>query len=117
MITKTRTEYFPFVRRWEYSVGRGWEYIRLPLNKGATRDIPPGALLHHSVIERLQYFPDGYHPKNDASVPTRSWHLHKTAPRAVEYGGSPPKQGPYFVSHNNQDTVEETDRIYGLDYK
>ena len=59
----TTTEYLPFVKRWELYKS-GWKYVSLPLNMGNTRDIPPNALFHHSVIERLRQFPN-YKPPND----------------------------------------------------
>lgn len=58
----TKTEYFPFIKRWEYVKGM-WKYVTFPLNKGATRDIPPHATFHPSVLERLQAS-EKYRPKN-----------------------------------------------------
>lgn len=40
-----------------------WKYTGYPLNKGATRDIPPGAHFHQSLLERMQ-MSAGYRPKN-----------------------------------------------------
>lgn len=41
----------------------GWNYVFLPLNQGACRDIPPGAVYHHSVLERMHLNKE-YDPKN-----------------------------------------------------
>lgn len=38
--------------------------VRFPLNAGATRDIPPDAVLHESLIWRLRNDPD-YRPQNN----------------------------------------------------
>ncbi|KAL9614168.1 MAG: hypothetical protein Q9167_001320 [Letrouitia subvulpina] len=104
-------EWLPFIKRWEYYPKTGWRYVRLPLNKGATRDIPPGALLHHSVIERLQYFSDSYRPRNDVSVHAHLCHLSDAVPHVIEYGDTPPKKGPFFMHHDQQDDDKETDLL------
>ncbi|KAL0943399.1 sporulation associated protein [Colletotrichum truncatum] len=46
-------EWLPFITRWELE-DSGWENVRFPLNKGATRDIPRDAVLHESLLWRLQ---------------------------------------------------------------
>ncbi|KYK62026.1 hypothetical protein DCS_03171 [Drechmeria coniospora] len=56
-------EVFPFITRWEL-VGNRWVNIRFPLNKGSTRDIPPDAVLHESLLWRLQNNPN-YGPLNN----------------------------------------------------
>ena len=46
--------------------GYEWGYITWPFNRGASRDIPEGALLHDSLLKRLtsMRYPD-YCPKNN----------------------------------------------------
>jgi hypothetical protein len=41
-----------------------WKYVTFPLNKGQTRDIPPGAHFHHSLLERMKN-PKDYRPTNE----------------------------------------------------
>jgi len=57
------TEWWPFSTRWELE-GDTWVNIRFPLNKGATRDIPPDAVLHESLLWRLNN-DSTYHPQNN----------------------------------------------------
>ncbi|KAF9874997.1 hypothetical protein CkaCkLH20_07691 [Colletotrichum karsti] len=57
-------EWLPFITRWELDEKGEWEDIRFPLNKGETRDIPPSAVLHESLLWRLAN-DDKYHPKNN----------------------------------------------------
>ncbi|KAK7403318.1 hypothetical protein QQX98_010907 [Neonectria punicea] len=63
-------EILPFVPRWELNdaikdADKGWEPYRLWPNWSAYRDIPRGAVLHNSLIERLEdveiYFPKNNH--------------------------------------------------------
>ena len=64
------TEYLPFIKRWEYRKEKGkyqWCYDTFPLNMGGTRDIPPGATLHYSVLERMKDVSE-YRPTNDVNV-------------------------------------------------
>ncbi|KAF5520267.1 Uncharacterized protein CGCA056_v008677 [Colletotrichum aenigma] len=65
-------ERFPLITRWErYHTGVDkngkntyeWKWVRLPLNKGCTRDIPDDATLHHTLFDKLVNDPD-YIPKN-----------------------------------------------------
>lgn len=58
-----KTEYLPTVTRWELEENK-WRNVRFPLNKGNARDIPPDAVLHHSVVWRLNNDPN-YHPRNN----------------------------------------------------
>jgi hypothetical protein len=58
------------IKRWEF-VDNEWQFIRFPLNKGNTRDIPRDALLHQSLILRLDnpklaYSPTNNHGENEA---------------------------------------------------
>jgi len=62
-IAGKNTEWFPFITRWELD-GNEWVNVRFPLNKGATRDIPPDAVLHESLVWRLKNDVT-YHPKNN----------------------------------------------------
>ncbi|KAL2392867.1 hypothetical protein ABEF93_002193 [Exophiala dermatitidis] len=54
-------EYLPF-RRMDLHEGR-WRAIRWPLPMGETRDIPPDAQIHNTVIKRMEARPD-YRPGN-----------------------------------------------------
>ncbi|KAL0932875.1 sporulation associated protein [Colletotrichum truncatum] len=65
-------EYFPLIQRWELTHGGSfwsrlqfwkkqesnahpkWDWVRFPLNKGATRDIPEDAILHQSLFLKLE---------------------------------------------------------------
>ncbi|KAF4976447.1 hypothetical protein FZEAL_6885 [Fusarium zealandicum] len=58
-------EFLPFITRWELDDNKkGWVKVHFPLNKGAARDIPRKAVLHASVIKRLQDDPS-YCPLNN----------------------------------------------------
>ncbi|KAF9872081.1 hypothetical protein CkaCkLH20_10418 [Colletotrichum karsti] len=81
-------EFFPLIKRWELdpvpfwsrlafwrtaepAVASGtdgessgkWEWVQFPLNKGSTRDIPPDAVFHHSLIIKLKTHK--YRPENN----------------------------------------------------
>ncbi|PKS08133.1 hypothetical protein jhhlp_005408 [Lomentospora prolificans] len=56
-------EIFPFITRWELEDNE-WVNVRFPMNKGSTRDIPPDAVLHESLVYRLQKEPN-YSPANN----------------------------------------------------
>ncbi|KAI8309150.1 hypothetical protein K4K59_009397 [Colletotrichum sp. SAR11_240] len=59
-------ERFPLIRRWESKFVDGkykWEWVRFPLNRGSSRDIPVDATLHHTLFEKLLRDPT-YNPKN-----------------------------------------------------
>ena len=89
----TETEWLPTITRWELE-GDGWRNVRFPLNKGSTRDIPPDAVLHASLLWRLQNDPS-YHPKNN--------HGGKSAP-CLKHEGRIPDVKPAV------DGVEESDQ-------
>lgn len=55
-------EYMPF-RRMDLQADGSWKAISLPLPMGEVRDIPEGALIHHSAIRRMEANP-GYRPGN-----------------------------------------------------
>ncbi|MCJ1398076.1 hypothetical protein MMC11_001273 [Xylographa trunciseda] len=55
-------EYLPF-RRMDLQPDNSWKSISWPLPKGEVRDIPEGALIHHSAIRRMEYNED-YRPGN-----------------------------------------------------
>ncbi|KAH9237114.1 hypothetical protein K456DRAFT_1781146, partial [Colletotrichum gloeosporioides 23] len=60
-------EIFPLIKRWELTHVKDtetWEWVRFPLNRGQTRDIPRDAILHHSLIQKL-YTDDDYMPQNN----------------------------------------------------
>ncbi|KAK5651914.1 hypothetical protein OQA88_11573 [Cercophora sp. LCS_1] len=59
-----KAEWFPFITRWELE-GDDWVNVRFPLNRGATRDIPPDAVLHESLISRLRDETLSYRPTNN----------------------------------------------------
>lgn len=63
MILTTETEWLPFITRWELEKNE-WVNVRFPLNGGATRDIPPDAVLHESLMWRLRSN-DEYMPLNN----------------------------------------------------
>lgn len=44
---------------------RGWESRRLAPNRGSYRDIPRGAVLHRSLLDRLMKFRKDYRPGNN----------------------------------------------------
>lgn len=58
-----RTEWFPFITRWELEKNT-WVNTRFPLNGGGPRDIPRDAVLHESILWRMQNDPK-YVPKNN----------------------------------------------------
>ena len=104
-------EVFPLIRRWEYFADKAeqWQYVRFPLNMGGCRDIPPGALFHHAVLDRMAHFPPGittmqvtnkdgaienktvkpYLPHNDANVRSEGRVLR---PRPLRVAGVPPSE-------------------------
>jgi len=61
------TEYFPLITRWELEKNN-WVNVRFPLNAGSTRDIPPDAVFHESLVYRLEndqkYVPPNNHGGN-----------------------------------------------------
>ncbi|KAI1765535.1 hypothetical protein GGR53DRAFT_465187 [Hypoxylon sp. FL1150] len=56
-------EWLPLITRWELE-NNEWRNVRFPLNGGATRDIPPDAVLHESLLWRLRNN-SSYHPPNN----------------------------------------------------
>ena len=91
-----------------------WQYVRLPLNMGGCRDIPPGALFHRAVVDRLKLNKDHddvhYHPRNDVnftqSVGGRQWHLSD----AEDTDGAP----QFEECPEQAVTKEKSDKIYKL---
>lgn len=61
--TDTGTEWLPIITRWELQENE-WKNVRFPLNKGSARDIPCDAVLHESVLWRLQH-DSSYNPQNN----------------------------------------------------
>ncbi|KAI1377391.1 hypothetical protein F4677DRAFT_56044 [Hypoxylon crocopeplum] len=58
-------EWLPIITRWELEHARNeWVNVRFPLNAGSFRDIPEDAVLHESLVWRLQNDAT-YHPKNN----------------------------------------------------
>ncbi|MCJ1419842.1 hypothetical protein MMC32_006198 [Xylographa parallela] len=55
-------EYLPF-RRMDLQPDNSWKSISWPLPKGEVRDIPEGALIHHSALRRMESNED-YRPGN-----------------------------------------------------
>ena len=55
-------EYLPF-RRMDLQPDNSWKSISWPLPKGEVRDIPEGALIHHSALRRMERNED-YRPGN-----------------------------------------------------
>ncbi|KAI0167088.1 hypothetical protein GGR52DRAFT_575053 [Hypoxylon sp. FL1284] len=56
-------EWLPIITRWELE-NNEWRNVRFPLNMGNTRDIPPDAVLHESLLWRLHNNAT-YHPPNN----------------------------------------------------
>ncbi|KOS16610.1 Uncharacterized protein ESCO_004930 [Escovopsis weberi] len=56
-------EYLPIITRWEL-IKDQWVNVRFPLNGGASRDIPRNAVLHESLVWRLQNVKN-YRPCNN----------------------------------------------------
>ncbi|CAI6096052.1 unnamed protein product [Clonostachys chloroleuca] len=56
-------EYLPIITRWELTQ-KGWVDVRFPLNMGSTRDIPPDAVMHQSLVWRLNN-DESYSPPNN----------------------------------------------------
>ncbi|KAI1391181.1 uncharacterized protein F4822DRAFT_176966 [Hypoxylon trugodes] len=62
-------EYFPFITRWELDHEHNeWFHVRFPLNAANTRDIPPDAVLHESLLWRLRN-DKSYQPRNNHGGP------------------------------------------------
>ncbi|KAL5585476.1 hypothetical protein FOVSG1_014865 [Fusarium oxysporum f. sp. vasinfectum] len=64
-------EWLPFLTRWELDDTTdanvkllGWKPVTFPPNRGSYRDIPRGAVLHQSLLDRLQEF-SSYTPGNN----------------------------------------------------
>ncbi|KAF4450661.1 short chain dehydrogenase reductase family [Fusarium austroafricanum] len=64
-------EWLPFLTRWELDDRKeanikllGWKPVTFPPNMGSFRDIPRGAVLHQSLLDRLQAF-SNYTPGNN----------------------------------------------------
>ncbi|KAM0347414.1 hypothetical protein ACHAPU_004935 [Fusarium lateritium] len=64
-------EWLPFLTRWELDDATnknvkllGWKPVTFPPNGGSYRDIPRGAVLHQSLLDRLQAF-STYAPGNN----------------------------------------------------
>ncbi|MCJ1391891.1 hypothetical protein MMC18_004758 [Xylographa bjoerkii] len=55
-------EYLPF-RRMDLQPDNSWKSISWPLPKGEVRDIPEGALIHHSALRRMKS-DENYRPGN-----------------------------------------------------
>ena len=55
-------EYLPF-RRMDLQPDNSWKSISWPLPKGEVRDIPEGALIHHSALRRMESN-ENYRPGN-----------------------------------------------------
>ncbi|MCJ1243570.1 hypothetical protein MMC30_000767 [Trapelia coarctata] len=122
-------EHFPFIKRWEYVKGI-WDYVTFPLNKGATRDIPPGAVFHHSLLERMQasqtYRPKNHvwfypfnkdDPQNNVKYDVHK-HLHDVDADFVSAGERSPllkkKPGTRFVAVEPRREVE-SDNVYRIE--
>lgn len=67
------------INRWEL-IDHKWEWVWWPLNKGSTRDIPKGSILHYSLIYRL---------KNDKTYRPENNHGGKGVPCLTPNGALP----------------------------
>lgn len=113
-------EYLPIIRRWEFDYAKNeWHQQRWPLNTAGTRDIPPGALFHRSVIDRMRLFSDSYQPHNDISQGIKSLRNQRLRLGDVEKADD---GVPYFKAITTSqrradgDPVEEQDTLYELKY-
>ena len=100
----------------------GWNYVLFPLNAGATRDIPPGAVFHHSVLERMHLDPH-YRPENAIFM-----HEERNKPITIRDAETRPDKEPTeytalitpakkrFVFHpfEGSDKKPKKDRIYQI---
>ena len=103
------------MRRWEYnSKDSKWDYIRFPLNMGDTRDLPPGALLHHSVLERKQLFPETYRPENQTSIGVEDMHLTDALSRAIRNGTKARKDDIFLGYAASEGNINERDRVFEI---
>ncbi|KAF5026381.1 hypothetical protein F66182_1509 [Fusarium sp. NRRL 66182] len=66
-----RSEWLPFITRWELDDRKeasvkllGWKPVTFTPNRGSYRDIPRGAVIHQSLLDRLRAFPS-YAPGNN----------------------------------------------------
>ena len=133
-----RIEYLPFIRRWEYlpkpdKAGQHWKFFWWPLNCGNYRDVPPKALVHHSLLERFAEFgptsSHPYRPNNDVNFgdsrkPVKLWDIPRDDEAAAKWASARKKHGsgqgtpllvPRFVEQEKLKVgAGEADRIYEL---
>ncbi|KAI1179886.1 hypothetical protein F4777DRAFT_574712 [Nemania sp. FL0916] len=104
-------EVYPFITRWELEKNI-WKNIRFPLNSGNARDIPRDAVLHESLIWRLQNDPN-YCPGNNhgGRLPPCLKHKGVMAP-VKELDGSSPSNGGFGIT-----SQETSDKTPGSDHK
>ncbi|KAM0232677.1 hypothetical protein ACHAP5_010653 [Fusarium lateritium] len=84
-------EWLPFLTRWELDDATnknvkllGWKAVTFPPNGGSYRDIPRGAVLHQSLLDRLQTF-STYEPGNNHGDQTKD--CFKGRNKALVYTG------------------------------
>lgn len=62
---RSEQEYLPLILRYELDSSGNWVKRRWTPNKGSPRDIPQGAMLHQSLIDRISNPALNYRPRND----------------------------------------------------
>ena len=97
-LTMSSVEYLPIAKRWEYRNGK-WENVRLPLNAGGRRDIPPGAIFHSTVVARLRS-DASYKPLNDV------WCAGLKKPVALKNIQHEPAPDKAYFSMQDESTYE-----------
>jgi hypothetical protein len=109
----TTAEYLPFVKRWELE-NLVWKYVSFPLNMGSTRDIPPNAFFHHSIIERLRQFPN-YKPPNDIWIGKDKKSFKDINVQKHEHGQQSSTGEPHFV-YQDELTIGSVRETENCDY-
>lgn len=64
-IDTLKPEYLPLILRYELDSHGRWVTRRWTPNKGSPRDIPKGAVLHQSLIDRISNPLLNYRPRNN----------------------------------------------------
>ncbi|RDW76905.1 T6SS phospholipase effector Tle1-like catalytic domain-containing protein [Aspergillus mulundensis] len=93
-------EYWPLTTRWELAWTDSrplWENVRFPLNEGGSRDMPFDAVLHESVVRRLDQDPL-YNPTNCNGRGT-SICVRRNNTRPAQESAIDPKHQTYKFAH------------------
>ncbi len=89
-----------------------WQYKTFPLNKGDSRDIPEGALFHHSVVERMQRF-HTYRPENQLTVGKEGLNLNKVLLGSANGNTIGNAQREYPVEYNKKG-LRDTEKVFRI---